>query len=68
MKMPLHWHRSNLVNVRATAESLREEALRATKKADEVAHSADILELQITRAEKEGKDGFDSDRYKPLLD
>jgi len=63
MKMPIAWHKERLTNMGLSMErTLRQvEQLQCTlqRLADE--HAA--LREQIKRAEREGRDGFDPDKF-----
>lgn len=63
MKQTLKWHKDCLVNVTAHVERLRKDVERrvAELAADEQ-RLADYV-AQIERAEKEGLDGFDRDKF-----
>lgn len=65
MMLPLATHREHLRNREATLERARREleGLQANVRGLEA--SCDKLTRQIMRAEHEGKDRFDDERYKP---
>ena len=67
MKMSTGWHKNRLKNWAASVDRKEREA---AKLLDEIARDRKELEhlkAQIERAEREGKDGFDADRFLPQL-
>lgn len=65
MKMDLEWHRECYRNARRT---LQEDYVRLKRMQADYDREFSKLynyRCQIERAEREGKDGFDADRYKP---
>lgn len=63
-KMPIEWHKTNLVNIRSSVDSAEKEAIAAQNRFIRLRCDAGKLAAQIARAEAEGKDGFDQDKYK----
>jgi len=66
MKMPIKWHQRNLKNMKETQErvfaEIRKLEIVAANNAKYIMHYA----MQIDSAIKEGKDGFDAEKYKKV--
>jgi len=66
MKMPISWHQNNLRCWRSSQEKLltkiRKLELEAAYNVKYIMHYA----MQIDSAIKEGKDGFDAEKYKKV--
>lgn len=63
MKMSIDWHKECLKNSRNSLDRKRNELYRLTTEIDNDARRANLYIAQIQLAEKEGKDGFDSEKY-----
>lgn len=63
MKMSIDWHKECLQNSISHAKHKRNEAIKAAKIADALDRNNALMMAQIELAEKEGKDGFDSEKY-----
>ena len=63
MKQSLEWHKEALKNLREYHAREQRRIVALQERADEHAMEITILSRQIMRAEKEGRDGFDSDRF-----
>jgi hypothetical protein len=63
MKMPISWHRQVITNLKSSLEQLRDRVVRAQFDYDACAKRVAILNAQITRAEREGRDGFDAEKF-----
>ena len=63
MKQELEWHKNGLKNRLATLERKKAKLIRLKIEIDAEQTLADLYSEQIKLAEKEGKDGFDSDKY-----
>lgn len=64
MKYPIKWHENNLKNAKHSYEQEKEAYKRAREQLDRNYNYIKTLEYQIEQAKKEGKDGFDSEKYK----
>jgi|GEM_PF-5071193 len=71
MKMSIEWHEEGLKNMRDHLDRERaalnhyiDAVIDAVKKTEQAIF---ILETQIREAKKNGKDGFDPDRFMPQL-
>lgn len=63
MKMSIAWHRKCLENALAYEKSQRENLDREKAKLLILERSNRVRAAQISRAEREGRDGFDSDKF-----
>jgi len=63
MKMTLDWHIKCLENQERTLSQLRDRADRAQKEFFEMSARYSDYRRQIERAQLEGRDGFDADRF-----
>lgn len=66
-KMPISWHKQNLINIMRSVEMAEIEANAAQNRFIKLRSDAGRLLAQIERAEAEGKDGFDQDKYKEIV-
>lgn len=62
-KMPIEWYKKNLANLKISVARAEEEAIAADSRYVRIRAEYLKLEAQISRAEEEGKDGFDQDKY-----
>ena len=63
MKQELEWHKNGLKNRLAFLDRKKAKLIRLKIEIDAEQTLADLYSEQIKLAEKEGKDGFDSDKY-----
>jgi hypothetical protein len=63
MKHSIEWHKKCLESSTKYAKSRREEAERALVAVERLEQSNGLRQAQIDLAIKEGKDGFDEDKY-----
>jgi hypothetical protein len=63
MKMPIKWHKECLRNMMATAYERSAVSERAISEEKKIWNEVKILKEQIVKAEIQGKDGFDADRF-----
>ena len=63
MKQELEWHKNCLENRSAFLDRKNAELIRLKIEIDAEQTLTDLYSAQIELAEKEGKDGFDSDIY-----
>lgn len=63
MKMSIDWHKEILENSKKHLDRKREELKRIEADIDRAAQRVNLHLAQIQLAEKEGKDGFDPERY-----
>jgi hypothetical protein len=63
MKRPIAWHKENLKNMQFTATELSELAMRQKKEADRTWCDVEALQVQIARAEREGRTEFDAEKF-----
>jgi len=63
MKQSIEWHQECLVNSTRYAKARREEAEKALAVVEKLEQSNGLKQAQIDLATKEGKDGFDEDKY-----
>jgi len=63
MKKPIHWHRECLNNQKAYLNELKRKADQAQRNYEHCLKASMFYEEQIETAEKEGKDGFDPEKY-----
>jgi hypothetical protein len=64
MKFDLQWHKGCVVNMRRTAEVLKQNMETAIRAYEEIKVDVEQYEHQIICAINEGKNDFDRDRYK----
>jgi len=62
-KMSVAWHKDGRDNCLKYAANLEKEAHMLLAKAGTIRDQAAVLTKQIERAEREGRDGFDADKY-----
>lgn len=62
-KMPLAWHKKRLQNSRGYEKILKIQLDKLSDQWLTVVSRNNFSEQQIAEAEREGKDGFDADRY-----
>ena len=62
-KMPVSWHKENVKNSAAYAATLEKEAHALLVKAGMIRDKNVLRQAQIDRAEAEGRDGYDADRF-----
>jgi len=63
MKKPLHWHKQCLKNQKAYLNELKRDLDKVQKNYENCLNSTLFYIKQVETAEKEGKDGFDPDKY-----
>lgn len=63
MKQTLAWHEQVRVNVQASVESEQRSVDAATRRLNHLKQELAFYTEQIATAEREGKDGFDSETY-----
>lgn len=63
MKMPLEWHKKCLENRIASNDQLHTEATWLRVRFEQEKEHIQLLAQQINRAEIEGRDSFDPDKY-----
>jgi len=63
MKFSILLHKKSLENQRVYYRSLVKDLERRQIEADKLLSEIEVLSTQISLAEKEGKDGFDSDKF-----
>jgi hypothetical protein len=63
MKMSLRWHKDCLENMRRGAGEKERQAISAREDANKAWRDIAALERQIAAAEKQGKDGFDDEKF-----
>jgi hypothetical protein len=63
MKMPLNWHKQCLLNQKQHLNHTKEKLDRAQAEYDRCFASTMFYIDQVEQAEKEGREGFDSDKY-----
>jgi hypothetical protein len=63
MKKSIEWHKEGLVNSTRHAKTRREEVERALAAVERLEQRNRLTQAQIELAIKEGKDGFDAERY-----
>lgn len=62
----IEWHKANLVNKRKYYEQQVAELNKMIADVAKTKMEIEAKELQIQRAEKESRDGFDDEKYKPM--
>lgn len=62
--MSLQWHINGLKNTKRWLRDRQEDFGARKKIIDRIKNNVALTEYQIASAKKEGKDGFDSERYK----
>jgi uncharacterized protein YlxW (UPF0749 family) len=65
MKHPISWHKECFSNSSSTLAERRRHMEKLQAEIDRHQQRLDTYALQIERAEREGLEGFDSDRFKP---
>ena len=63
MKMSISWHQEVLSNIKASLLQKEKYLAQVMKDVQDSKDRVLMYEQQIERAEKEGKDGFDRDKY-----
>ena len=63
MKMTIAWHKGNLLNMERYAEREAASLKNAADCLERHRERVRVLRRQIDEAEKEGRDGFDDERY-----
>ena len=63
MKFNLTWHRNSYANRLMTLCHRKEDLESRQKRYNEASQALSFYKAQIDLAEKEGKDGFDSEKY-----
>lgn len=63
MKRSIEWHERTLVNSKASYERLEQEIARLQADLQRIGAANRFTEKQIAEAKRQGKDGFDSDRF-----
>lgn len=63
MKMTLEWHKERLPRWEDAVERAARAVHRAEEEYDRARASYDLLVHQIAEAERQGKDGFDPDKF-----
>jgi hypothetical protein len=66
MKRPIQWHIDCLKGWRESLERKKQEVDNARKELERMQGKLLIYAMQIDRAKKLGKDGFDEDKFKPF--
>ena len=64
-KQPVGWHQECLKNSMESLRCERAELERLQQRVDRQQARVERLQQQIERALREGKDGFDADRFEP---
>ena len=65
MKRPIKWHEECLANKENWLAHLELQHKAETRKLEESRAALQKLRLQIARAKRLGKDGFDEERFQP---
>jgi hypothetical protein len=63
MKQPISWHKQNLALLKLAVLDLEGEFKMAKARMEYASRDLRELEWQIERAEREGRDSFDSERF-----
>lgn len=63
MKMPIEWHEECLVNHHASLNRIKQEFKRHEENLLRATSEYEFRKLQIEEAKRQGKDGFDSERF-----
>lgn len=63
MRMSISWHQEVLSNIKASLLQKEKYLAQVMKDVQDSKDRVLMYEQQIERAEKEGKDGFDRDKY-----
>lgn len=63
MKQSIKWHKECLVNSKGYLARMKDELQRLLTRVTELEEGTAFYEQQIQRAEKEGRDGFDSEKF-----
>lgn len=63
MKFSIEWHKECLYNWKKSLERKEQELERKKREAEKMLQSILFYEEQIRKAEKQGKDGFDSELF-----
>jgi hypothetical protein len=63
MKHPISWHKGCLANTKRTLEERRLYINEQIGHLHGLEMSAEFYQAQILRAEQQGKDGFDADKF-----
>ncbi len=66
MKQTINWHKESLKNMKAYLEREQNMLRIHTVAVQKLENDVKMLEYQITEAEKEHKDGFDSEKYRRI--
>ena len=63
MKMPIAWHKERLANLGLSMEQILRQVQQLQCRLERLAHEHAVYREQIKRAEAEGRDGFDRDKF-----
>ena len=66
MKMPIEWHQECLANMKSSYARTFESLILQKRMMKRNAMEIVLLEKKIESAIKEGKDGFDAEKYKKV--
>jgi len=67
MKMTIEWHERRLKNMEATLNREKEAIQMRQHQVANLQLMVDELTMKIARAVREGRDGFDDERYKACV-
>ena len=63
MKMPIAWHKERLANMGLSMERTLRQVEQLQRTLERLADEHAVLREQIKRAEAEGRDGFDEEKF-----
>ena len=63
MKMPMSWHKERLANIGLSMEHVLLQVQQLQCTLERLADEHAVYRAQIKRAEAEGRDGFDCDKF-----
>jgi len=63
MKMSIEWHKESLANTYKSLERKKTQLEQLQKEVDRDLKNANFYHVQVMNAERQGKDGFDSDKF-----
>lgn len=63
MKFPLKWHEQSSINMRLSLKALENQLASVTEQVNKLRTDCLRYETQIKEANRQGRDGFDRDRF-----
>ena len=64
MKMPIKWHEEGLNNSKRSLEAMEKQLITMQQRVQRARDAIEFSTYQLESAIKDGKDGYDDERYK----